>query len=596
MEDSGRAATDPNVDAEAPDSLPRIAFFRGRALPGVLRGWIPELLLLTLTTAAGFWAAGRWLVPFGDPGGWWTLLHRLGSGERLYRDVYLQYGPLSPYALALLGRLVGLSPTSFLLMNWVPAILLALLLLRAGRPYLSEMERLSVLGLLLALGLFGPGKARLVLPYSPAAVHALIFSVLALLLLQRQTPRRADAFAAGGLAGLAFCSKQEIGLVALCAICVPVLTRSSRALRWLLPALVGFSCVAGAGVLVVLWSAPLESLRYDSHFWPIGEVPGSWKYLSGLTTGLLIRDWPVRLGGAVLAFLYEAALIGLLGLLVARDPRVRRPLLLALLGALLIGGAADGILLGRRADPLSLSVLVAFALLLLALLDRARQGRDFLVAFGLFAGLVATRTAFAGRIGWSSYSGVTNVSTALTWALFLFCFLPKLWPGGGLAVQATRRIWAFTLFAVAAYGTWIGARDLRAAPEVTVETPRGRVWIGESAAPLFAALGKNLRPGERALVLPEPNAVEALFKLRSASPLLYHMPGWLDARAEEQLLRRFEGEGPDVVVVFGRSTWEFGVEPFGQGFGRRLAGWLETNYAIVASSPGGVILRRRPLG
>ena len=137
MEDSDRAAADPNVDAEAPDSLPRIAFFRGRALPGVLRGSIPELLLLTLTTAAGFWAAGRWLVPFGAPGGSWTLLG-LGSGERLYRDVFLHYGPLSPYALALLGLLFGLPPTSFLLSNWVPAILLALLLLRAGRRYLSK--------------------------------------------------------------------------------------------------------------------------------------------------------------------------------------------------------------------------------------------------------------------------------------------------------------------------------------------------------------------------------------------------------------------------------------------------------------------------
>jgi hypothetical protein len=596
LEDSGRAATDPNVDAEAPASLPQIGLSRSRALPAALRGFLPEILLLTLTTAAGFWAAGRWLTPFGDPGGWWTLLHRLGSGERLYRDIYLQYGPLSPYALALLGRLFGLSPTSFLLMNWIPAILLGLLLLRAGRHYLSEMERFAVLGLLLGLGLFGPGTARLVLPYSPAAVHALVFSVLALLLLQRQTPRRGDAFAAGGLAGLAFCSKQEIGLVALFAICVPVLARSSRSWRWLLLALGGFLCVAGPGVLVVLWSAPLESLRYDSHFWPIAEVPESWKYLSGLTTGLLIYDWPARLGRAVLAFLYDAALVGLLGLLVGRDSRIRRPLLLALVGALLIGGAADGILLWQRADPLSLSVLVAFAVLLLALFDRARQGRDFLMAVGLFAGLVATRTVFAGRSGWSSYSGVTNVSTALTWALFLFCFLPKLWPGGGLAALATRRIWAFTLLAVATYGTWIGARGLRVAREVTVETPRGRVWIGERAAPLFAALGKNLRPGERALVLPEPNGVEALFQLRSASPLLYHMPGWLDARAEEQLLHRFEGGGPDVVVVFGRPTWEFDVEPFGQGFGRRLASWLETNYSVVASPLGGIILRRKPPG
>jgi hypothetical protein len=565
-------------------------------MSGVLRTWTPEILLLIVTTAAGFWAAGRWLTPFGDPGSWWTLLHRLGSGERLYRDVYVQYTPLSPYLLAFLGRLFGLSPVSFLLMNWVPAILLALLLLRAGRPYLSEMERLAVLGMLLALGLFSPGTARLVLPYAPAAVHALIFSVLALLLLQRQTPGRTDAFAAGALAGLAFCSKQEIGLVALFAISVPALIRSSRGWRWLLSALAGFLCVAGAGILVVLWSAPLESLRNDNHFWPIGDVPEPWKHLAGLVTGLLIPGWPKRLAGAILALVYDAALIGLLGLLLARDPRVRRPLLLVLLAALLVGGAAEGILFGRHADPLLLSMFVSLALALLALLDRAKPGRDFLVAIGLFAGLVATRTAFAGNFRRSPYSGVTGVSTALVWALILFCFLPKLWPGGGLAAQVARRIWSITVLAVAAYGTWIGARNLQADPEVTVETPGGRVWIRETAVPLFAALSRNLHPGERALVLPEPNSVEALFKLRGASPRLYYVPGWLDARAEEQLLRLFERGGPDVVVVFDRPTWEFGVAPFGQGFGHRLADWLEANYSVVASPPGAVILRRKPQG
>lgn len=558
-----------------------------------LRSWAPEILLLAVTTAAGLWAAAQWATPFGDPGGWWTLLHRLGLGERLYRDVYLQYGPLSPYLLALLGRVVGLSPLSFLLMNWVPAILLGVLLLRAGRPYLTELERLSVLGLLLGLGLFGMGTGQLVLPYSPAAVHALIFSVLALLLLQRDPPRRSDALVAGSLAGLAFCSKQEIGLVVLVAVCVPAWMSSSRARGWLLPALTGFGAVAGLGLLVVFGSASVESLRFDSHFWPIGDVPPSWKYLSGLTTGLLIRDSHARLGRAVLAFLYIVALVGLLGLLFARDSRVRRSLLLLLLGALLIGGAAEGALVGRDVDLLLLSMLVAFALAVASFLDRRRPGRDFLVAFGLFAGVIAIRTAFAGRLGWSSYSGVTNVSTALTWALFLFLIAPRLFPGGVLSAAVTRRIWAFVLLPVAVYEGWSGIRGLRNDSVVRVATPVGRVWVGKRAAPLFSALSRNLRAGERALVLPEPNAVEALFELRSASPYLYHMPGWLDTRAEDTLLRRFEAQPPEVVVLFARTTWEYGIEPFGQGYGKRLASWLIQKYVVAASSPGGVIFRRK---
>jgi len=562
----------------------------------VLWRWSPEIVFLVVTTAAGFWAAGRWIEPFGDPGTWWSLLHRLAGGERLYRDVFLQYGPLSPYLLSFLARLVGLSPTSFLLMNWVPAILLGLVLLRAGRPYLSPPERLCLVGLLLALGIFGHGKtARLVFPYSPAAVHALIFSTLALLLLQRESPQRRDALLAGALAGLAFCAKQEIGLVALLALCAPIAARPSRARGWLVPVLAGFACAAMAGLLVVFASASLDSLKYDSHFWPIGEFSPEWKYLSGLTTGLMIRDWPIRLGGAILAFAYHAALIGLLGLLLARDARVRRSLLLLLLGALLTGGAIDGVLFGRRADPFSLSLLVALALVLAAFFGRGRSGRDFFLGFGLFAGLVATRTAFAGRLGWSSYSGVANVSTALTWVLFLFCSLPRLFPGGEAAAM-TRRLWVMVLLPVTAWFAWPGARELRNDSAVAVETPRGRVWSSPGTGPLFSVLGRNLRPGERALVLPEPNSLEPLYTLRSASPLPCHMPGWLDARAEDLLLRRFATDPPDVVVLFARTTWEFGVDPFGRGFGTRLAAWLAQNYGMVARAPGGVVLRRKPAG
>ena len=74
------------------------------------------------------------------------------------------------------------------------------------------------------------------------------------------------------------------------------------------------------------------------------------------------------------------------------------------------------------------------------------------------------------------------------------------------------------------------------------------------------------------------------------------MPGWLDSRAEEQLIRKFEQEPPDVVVVFVRPTWEYGVAPFGQGFGERLAAWIPAHNRLVATSPGGSIFRRAAAG
>jgi hypothetical protein len=559
--------------------------------------WFPEVLLVAVTTAAGFWAGGRWLNPIGDPGGWWSLLHRLGQGEKLYRDVFLQYAPLSLYLLSLAGRLFGLSSSAFLLMNWVPAILLGILILRAGRPYLTQLERLCVLGLLLALGIFGPGMARLVLPYSPAAVHALLFSVAALLLLQRREPRRSDPLVAGALAGLAFCCKQEVGLAALIGVCVPVLTGSSRSRLWLLRTFAGFAITTSVILVVALRGVPVDSLRYDSHLWPLGAVPESWNFLFGIATGLRIPEWRSRVAMAAISFLCQVVVVALVGLFLARDsPMRRRPLLLTLLGLMVIAAAAEGLLVGRHVDPLCLSMLVAFAVAAMAVVNRGLPGRDFLVGFGLFAGLLAMRTAFACRIGWSSYSGVANVSTALSWALFLFYFVPYIVPDWRLAARITRLLWALLLAPVAAYGAWAGIESLREIDLVAVRTPRGPVWIPEPIVPFYSSLARNLKEGELSLVMPEPRAVEALFGLRSASPLLYHLPGWLDARTESKILKKFESTPPEVIVVFRRSTWEFGVKPFAQGQGSRLAGWIGANYEVVVRDPEGLVFRRRPHG
>src|SRR6266540_7173739 len=101
--------------------------------------------------------------------------------------------------------------------SWIPAIGASILFLRAVRPALSFVERFAVAGLLLSESLFAPGPGRLVFPYALAAVHALFLSIAALLFGTRSGPV-ARPYLAGFLAGLAFYSKQEIGLACLLAL------------------------------------------------------------------------------------------------------------------------------------------------------------------------------------------------------------------------------------------------------------------------------------------------------------------------------------------------------------------------------------------
>lgn len=562
-----------------------------------LREWLPEIVLVVVTTIAGALGGGRWLNPFGDPGTWWSLAARLGEGEICYRDVFLQYGPLTPFLLGLWTRAFGLSALSFLVFNWVPAIVLGVLLLRAARPFLTGFERLAALALVLALGLFGAGLAqsRLIFSYCPAAVVALALGVAALLLLPRSAPRAIDPFASGLLAGLAFCAKQEIGIAAAVGLCAPLLTGLRRSGGWFVRCLSSFVIVSAAGLAWAARSASLESLARDSHFWPLGAVPSSWKLLFRMAAGVTAFGWEGHVLRSALGLVVCVLVVGLVALALSSEGRVSRAVPIVLLGAVFCAGVFAHVRFGwRHWDPLCLSMIVAFAMAVGAFVSEGLPRRDFLVGFGLFAGVVAARTAFIGR-DWNIYSSVANVCVALVWPIFLLRVVPGVFPPGKKAGRYARRIWAAAILPVAAYSAWLSALSLREPFAVPAQTREGTVWIAAREAPFVALIGRNVRPGERSLILPESNGMEALFGLRSASPLLSHMPGWLGDDAEAGLLRRLVQDPPEVVILFARPVWEFGVAPFGEGFGRNLSAWIFRNYRRVDGVEGvGAILRRGP--
>ncbi len=151
------------------------------------------------------------------------------------------------------------------------------------------------------------------------------------------------------------------------------------------------------------------------------------------------------------------------------------------------------------------------------------------------------------------------------------------------------------ILVVAAPYAWDGLEALRAPSRVPLATPRGRIYLEPAEARLFGAIGAAIQPGERVLVLPEASAVDALFGARSVSPFLHLLPGWLNVAAERDLIARFDQAPPDAVVLFERPTDEYGIEPFGRGFGTLLSAWCAEHYAVAVRSPGGEVLRRRRL-
>ena len=366
----------------------------------LLRDWSVEATFLSVTTAAGIWAGGRWLDTTSDPGVWLSFAYRMGQGEHLYRDLFIQYGPVSPLLFSATGKPFGFSLTWYLLANWIPAVVAGLLLLVAARPFLSRVERLVLAGFVIGLSVLAPRPARIVLPYSPAAVHALCFSFGAFLLMPSRERGRWRAYAAGILAGLALCAKQEIGLAAILGLCAPLVTDGKKGLPWVFRCLVGFSAVASLGVAVVLGAgASLESLKLDSHLWPMASMAPEWRLLSSKAAGFGTTNWGEALFDSARELSKLILLVSVAALCLAREKVKRRWGLT--LGPLAILWAAD-VFEGRnllpQVHPICLSMSAAFAVVLLAWLDTERPGRDSLMCIGLFAGLVAARPLFPGTL------------------------------------------------------------------------------------------------------------------------------------------------------------------------------------------------------
>ena len=567
---------------------------RSSPVVGRILEWLPELILVVASSVAGIWAGGRWLDPVGDAGFLWSLAYRLAEGDLLYRDVYLAYSPLSPYLLAGIGHLFRFSAGWLILSNWIPAIAAGVLLLRCGRPFLTTLERVATAGVILAFSLWVAGPGRLVLPYCPEVVHALVFSLGALLLMMNSRfSERTRCWLAGLLGGLAFCAKQEIGLAVLIALLAPFVLRPRGALSREARILLAFGAVVALGAIFAVSSASFDVLRERNHLWPFDLIPpAGWNRVLRLAAGIFPVDWAYNLRRDAWELLIQLGLLACFGLLIARERKFSYWVpVLVLAVALLCWWIAEDFRFSSRA-PVALSAIVAFLVAALAIAQPAREKREKLLALGTFAGLASLRAVFSPTVH-AHFDGPAHFATSLTWVVFLCVFAPSILAPARRATEYARRLTAILLV----LGAWNEARGsaeaLRVPLKEPVETPRGTVFLNHWDASFYRSLSRELKPGEKVLVLPEINAVDVIFSVRSVSPLLFHFPGWLDASFEKELIRRFEANPPDAVVIFNRPLREFGVARFGEGFGELLSKWVLRNYEPLVTARSGSLLRRR---
>jgi hypothetical protein len=199
---------------------------RGRA-SGLLRRFAPWGLAGLLLFAYGLFTN----IVHG-PVTWdhnWFLLvvHRLLSGDLLYRDVWFVATPLSMYITTALAAVFG---TEVLVIKALMALLFAMTVLltwRIGRRLdLSRFATWLLVGTLLVwYPSWMPGYN---VPYTPMGYAFLLATLSAVLdwrrsLLAGDGAWRSQLVIAGICAGLAFAAKQNLGVYALAALCLSLL-------------------------------------------------------------------------------------------------------------------------------------------------------------------------------------------------------------------------------------------------------------------------------------------------------------------------------------------------------------------------------------
>jgi hypothetical protein len=530
--------------------------------------------------------------------------YQILRGKLLYRDLWYSYGPLAPYASALLLKLFGQHLSVLYFFGLTLTICCALILYELGSMLSGRAVGLTAALPFLFQG-FEPPTQRLrdvasqfnyVFPYAYAAMIGLLLALLCAFLTVRHLLGRDghNLMLAGLAASFAFLSKQEIGaacylMLAFVGLMEAILQRSSGTLLYAIA-----QCAPG----VVLWV-----VTYGWFFWTLTpgfmlsenwiEFPGSYFMRTSpahfyADSGARFMTWEVSFliisGCAALFLWYEIALwsartgrrwylIGVVILLVA----IRAAGTLGLEPA---EQAMHGI--QNVAFPAGM-FFIGCAFLVWTLYKLRDTGeRRFLAqaAIGVLALALAVRILAGVRpYGYGIFYGAP---------LFLV-FIITLAKCVGAAVPtipaAQRRKLTNSLLAVE-----VSMLAMVLIPGVSrriarLETSWGEIYLrpeeASVARQIIDFVSEQGRRGRRIAILPEAPIMYALTGTEAPNRWYMVAPGFLSPSQEDDYIADLKRSGTDYIVLTTRNTSEYGAPYFGIDYDRKIYQWIKGNYRVV---------------
>lgn len=515
-------------------------------------------------------------------------------GKLLYRDIFYPYGPLAPYAGALLIGIFGHHLVVLYLFGIAVAIGCAILLLELGTMLESRAVGLTAALALLFMG-FAPSIFNYPFPYSYGATIGVLLSLLCAWFTLRNIFDRPgyNLLMAGFAASLALLTKQEFG-VACYLMLAFVLVMEAILQRSIGPLLRGIAACAPS---VVLWVAILGWF-----FWtltPAFMVDANWIGMPGTYS---TRTYGGRLYSLVGQRFIPREMVGLtilaagclmLWLILAKARSGVRNIVFAIVFAIAVAHRFD--LLSDRLDG-AMTVLTALLVFPIGMfiigcgfvgysIYKLNQSADRQhlagAAFGILALVPAIRVFAAVKpYGYSIYLAVPLF---LVFVVTISRCIKAATPA--LSADQQRGLTNYLLAAEVALLALICVSPPMQRT-ATLETSWGAVHLEpEEAAVAQQVLDfmtQQKRQGRQVAVVPEAPMFYAFAGTEAPSRWFTLLPGLLSPAQEDIYIADLNASGPDYILLTGRKTPEYGADYFGIDYDKKVYRWIESNYRVVA--------------
>lgn len=537
----------------------------------------------------------RWTQPLIDHGREMNLPARIANGEQLYRDVQFLYGPLAPYANALLYRVFGAHLAVLQISGAICGGIILLLLYWLARQ-LMNVPQATVTAALILVTCVLKGTGSYVQPYAFAALYGLLCALLALACSVRfmQSPAPRWMLLAGVCAGFSVLSKPEAALGAWLtgATAWLAMNRQTQRVCWR----AAFAFVLPVIALIVaafgfiLTRVPWQTLLNDNHIL-FTAMPPSLIFFNRDVSGLAY--WPQ-------SFWYTASGLGMfavwwggsvtLSALWARHwATLWRSGLPWLLGGWLSLGFAFYVLhVERNVTPFAAAVLVLPCVIAVCLWhwrNKPSSNTILLLLYAVFSLCGILRGFLKIRIS----GPYAPFFIPLLIVVFLYLLL-EVFPNWQIAdAVARRRTQQVTLVLLALMALGMGVNSvlfLRRTKSFPLETARGRMVVEPRFGPAMAQaldyIAAHTRPDDPVLCLPQATTLNFLAARRYPFfPEIVH-PGFVAGAAEDAAVARLARERVPMIVIVNFDTSEFRERAFGVDYNQRLMSWIESHYRRTA--------------